>query len=145
MAKRPASKAVKAKVGKYRRKTAAYAVLVAAVVAWIVLSFTVWGNPSPEDRCEEFIRALNARDHDAFMALILPERKEQGESLFWDIVDKLGEQGKIPEANLQVYEINNYEARGSVTGEGISLEITLENREGSWYINPGVGLTMFSL
>lgn len=138
------SSTVESKMRRFRWKMLVYGLLVVGVVAWIVLSFTVWGNPSPKKQCSRLIEAVNARDEAGFMELILPGAKDLGRQRYGEITRLLGEGGKIEGAELKVDVLDNYDARGYITSEKIEFIIALENHKGTWYINPSREVTVIS-
>lgn len=144
------SKVVGKKVREFRIRLLVYAVIVAVVLVWIILSFTVWGNPSPGELSQQLLEALNRRDQSAFIALIVPESREAGAMLYNDGVKYLGEKGEYADIGFKVDEIDEYDAiayvqSGSINGGsggtvGLSpssnLVIVMENHKGKWYVNP---------
>ena len=138
------SKAVETKVRHFRWKMVVYIALVAAIVAWIALSFTVWGNPSPTKQCNKLIAAVNARDEAAFMDLVLPGSESLGRERYLEITRFLGEGGEIEGTALKVDVLDNYEARGYLATDTIELIIALQNHKGTWYVDPSREVTVFT-
>ncbi|MFW6113669.1 MAG: zinc-ribbon domain-containing protein [Actinomycetota bacterium] len=146
-----ASEIVRRKVHRFRWKIATYSAVLILVLAWMVLSFTLWGNPSAGDKSISLLNALNDRDHESFMELILPENESTGEELYDDTVYFLGESGEYVDVDLEVTENSAYAAHTYLVGgriefgsTGRTLElgsennmvISLENRKGRWYVDP---------
>lgn len=145
------SETIETRARKFRWKTALIAGLVAIVVAWIVLSFTMWGNPTPADRSMQLIQALNDRDFESFNEVILPEKRADSEELYDDFVYFLGTGGTFTDIELDVVQDDAYDARSHVVGgkvllrgsaepvditEADNLIIILENHKGTWYVKP---------
>jgi len=145
------SKVMDKKLKRFRLKLVVYGLFLAMVAAWLVVSFTVWGNPSPGKRSMQLIEALNNRDLESFEALILPEARAEGEKLYQDTAYFLGEKGKYVNLKLDVSQANDYDARsfpesGSIEFSGTrpsisisgsdKLVIVLESHKGKWYVNP---------
>ena len=145
------SKVVEEKVKKFRGKLIIYGFILAVVVAWLVVSFTVFGNPSPGETSMQMIEAINARDLERFSELILPGNRGEGERLYKETVYYLGENGRYANLRLDVAQDDNYDARSYVEGGSIelggstpamtlrrsdNLVIILENHKGKWYVNP---------
>jgi len=151
LAKPHTSEAIESRVRQFRWKTALIAGLIAIVVLWIVLSFTVWGNPTPGDRSMQLIHALNDRDFESFNEVIIPDRRTDSEKLYDDFIYFLGTDGTFTDIKLDVIQDNEYDARSHVVGgkvlmrgssepvditEADNLIIILENHKGTWYVVP---------
>jgi uncharacterized membrane protein YvbJ len=144
------SKVVEAKVKKFRVKLMIYGALIAIIIIWLVLSFTVWGNPSPAKRSMQLFDAVNSRNEEAFVGLFEEKNADTAKRLYADIVSYLGESGRYENIKLEVEVANVYEAASFVesgnivTGGGSTrsissadnLMINLENHSGRWYIVP---------
>ncbi|OFW68993.1 MAG: hypothetical protein A2V52_02430 [Actinobacteria bacterium RBG_19FT_COMBO_54_7] len=131
-------------------KLAIYGVLALGLAVWLVLSLTLWCNPSPGKQAAKLIQALNSRDSSAFTQLVLPEAQIQGEALYKEIIVTLGSDGRFENVGFSVSQTDNYTARASISGGNITsgiygpidlgqfqnLVLVLENQQGKWYINP---------
>jgi uncharacterized membrane protein YvbJ len=148
---RPAvSRVVETKMKRFRVKLIIFGVIIAVIIIWLVLSFTVWGNPSPAKRSMQLFDAVNARNEEAFIGLFEEKNGATAERLYADIVFYLGENGRYENIKLEVEVANAYDAASFVengnivTGGGSTrsissadnLIITLENHGGRWYIVP---------
>lgn len=146
---RPAvSKVVVAKVHRFRVKITIYSIVIAIIVAWLILSFTVWGNPSPGERAMQLIDAVNARNEEAFLDLFQEISRPAAEDIYARLVSYLGSTGRYDDVKLEVDRDNNYDAISHIesctiqTGGGSlrsvsrsdNLMIVMENRKGKWYI-----------
>jgi hypothetical protein len=151
LAKPHTSEAIETRARRFRWKTALIAGLVAIVVAWIVLSFTVWSNPTPGDRSMQLIQALNDRDFESFDEVIIPAQRAGSEKLYDDFVYFLGTDGTFTDIKLDVVQDDAYDARSHIVGgkvllrgssepvditEADNLIIILENNKGTWYVVP---------
>lgn len=137
---------VRKRVRRYTLRMAVYGAILAALVAWFVLSLTVWSNPQPVKRASQIIDALNAWEEGRFVSLFLPSDAQGAERIFREVSDYLGRGGSYHDLRLRVDQEDNYTARvviesGSIrfaNGEtraieaGDSLVIRLENRKGKW-------------
>lgn len=145
----PVRMEVRRKVRAFRFKMVGYGFLLAAFSAWLILSFTVWGNPSPGRRAMQYIEALNRRDAVAAQELVLPSKHSEGERLYRDLVYYLGDTGRFENVEFEVMEQDVYSSqaylvRGSIVigtenraiAEEDGLVIYLQNRGGKWYIDP---------
>jgi hypothetical protein len=136
---------------KFRWKTALFAGLAVLVLLWIVLSFTVWGNPTPEDRSMQLIQALNDRDFESFSDVIDPNERAESEDLYNDYLFYLGTSGNFSDVKFDVSQENDYDARSHIVSgtvllrgasqpvgitEADNLIIILENHKGVWYVEP---------
>ena len=144
------SKVVETKVKRFRERLVIYGVIVAAIVIWLVLSFTVWGNPSPSKRSMQLFDAVNTRDTEAFMELFEEEDRIAAEDIYGDITSYLGASGEYQDIRLDVevadaYSAASYVEGGNITRSGGSsigistadnLVIMLENHGGKWYVVP---------
>jgi len=144
------SKVVKTKVKRFRLRLAVYGAIVAAVVIWLVLSFTVWGNPSAAKRSMQLIDAVNARNSEAFVGLFEEKHRPAAEVLYNDLTSYLGANGEYEGVKLDVevasvYDAASYLESGTIArGGGSSVSISgsdnlviiLENHNGRWYVVP---------
>lgn len=143
------SKVVETKVKKWRIKLAVYGMIIAVIIIWLVLSFTVWGNPSPAKRSMQLFDVLNARDQEAFVGLFEDKYRSVAEQLYNDVVIYLGTGGRYENIKLDVVEATVYDAASYVESGNIvtggssvsissmdNLVITLENHYGKWYVVP---------
>lgn len=151
------STVIASKKRKLQLKTVLLTGLAAMVLLWIVLSFTVWGNPTPGDRTMQFIETINQRDMESFSEVITPESRSRAEDLYYDIVYYLGNGGALSHIKLEVVQDNNYDARSYIVEGSVSLEdssepisitrddnlvVILKNHKGTWYVDPqGTDLT----
>ncbi len=146
---RPAvSKAVKTKVKRFRVRLIVYGVIAVAIAAWLVLSFTVWANPSPGERSMQLFEAINAGDSDAFVALFGENERSAAEDLYGDIASYLGPGGRYENIQLDVVAADAYDAASYVEGGSIAkgggtaiaisasdnMMIKLENHAGRWFV-----------
>jgi hypothetical protein len=151
LAKPHTSEVIESRARRFRWKTALIAGLLVIVVVWIVLSFTVLGNPTPGDRSMQLIEALNNRDFESFNEIIIPDRRADSEKLYDDFIYFLGTDGTFTDIKLDVVQDNQYDARSHVVGgkvlmrgssepvditEADNLIIILENHKGTWYVIP---------
>lgn len=141
------SKAAQKKMAVFRVKVAVVAVLVAAAVAWVVLSLTVWANPTPSKVSSRLIEALNERRRADFTALFPEEERASAGLMYDEITEALGAEGRYREVKFRVEKPDNYTAYchlegGSVILSGGSavniqpsqkLVVYLENHGGKWY------------
>lgn len=137
---------VRERVRRYSLRMAVYGGLLAALVAWFVLSLTVWSNPQPAKRASQIIDALNAWEEERFVSLFHPSDAQGAERIFQEVSDYLGRGASFRDLKLRVDQEDNYTARvviesGTIrfaNGEtrtieaGDSLGIRLENRKGKW-------------
>jgi len=144
------SKVVVGKVRKFRVKMLIVGLIVASIVAWLVLSFTVWGNPSPGKVSGRLIDAVNARDEEAFLDLFQEENRPAAGDLYATVSSYMGSLGRFENVKLEVDERNNYDAiayiesadvvSGSGSTRSISrsdnLMVVMENHKGRWYVEP---------
>lgn len=146
---RPAlSEAVERKVRRFRWKVFAYLTMIAALVIWLVLSLTLWSNPSPHKVCNRLLDAANRRDAEAFTQLFTPSDRGLAEDIYGDLILYLGTGGRFSGVSVRADRLDAYGARcylegGSIeTGTGSTVEIepgdnlvvSMENREGRWYV-----------
>lgn len=144
------SEKVVSKLRRFRLRMAFYAVIVAAIVTWLVLSFTVWGNPSAGERSMQFIGALNDRNPDVFITLFEERNRAAAEDIYARTVSYLGGGGRYEKVKLDVEKQSEYNAvsfiaSATLTSDGSSREVSrsdnlmivLENHEGRWYVVPG--------
>lgn len=146
---RPAvSKVVESKMRQWRTKLVIYGLIAVAIIVWLVLSFTLWGNPSPAKRSQQLFDTVNARNEESFTDLFQPKEKDAAARLYDDIVFYLGEGGRYENVKLDVEVANAYDAASFVISGDIvtaggssraigsedNLMITLENHGGRWYI-----------
>ena len=138
------------KLHKYRVKLVIYGVIVAIIIAWLVLSFTLWGNPDPGERTMQLIDAVNARDEDAFLDLFQEQDREAAQGIYIRTVSFLGDTGSYFDIKLDVVQENNYDAvsyieSGTVQSGGgydrslsrsDNLLVVMENHKGVWYVIP---------
>ena len=144
------SKVVEKKVRRFRWKMIAYTVLLVAIITWLVLSFTLWGNPSPSQVSMRLIKAANERDPDAFTELFQEQNRVSAQDMYTRVITYLGSSGRFNDIRLEVDQASSYEAysyieSGNITTAGGSsvsvsrsdnLIITLESRGGAWYVSP---------
>lgn len=144
------SEMVVSKLRRFRIKMAVYTVIIGAIVAWLILSFTVWGNPSAGERSMQFIGALNDRNPDAFVALFEERNRAAAEEIYARTVSYLGSGGRYEKVELDVEKQSDYDAvsfiaSATLRADGSSREISrsddlmivMENHEGRWYVVPG--------
>lgn len=138
--------AARERIRYFRIRATIYGILVAALVAWFVLSLTVWGNPQPGKRASQVIEALNSGEEQRFVSLFLPSEADGAERMFQEIYDYLGGGGGFRDVRFRVEQEDNYTARVLLEGGTIhfasgevraidpsdSLVIHLENRGGKW-------------
>lgn len=143
------SKVVETKVRRFRWKLISYGVIIVIILAWVVFSFTIWGNPSPSEVSMRLIEAANDKDPDAFASLFQEQNQAIAQDMYTRITTYLGG-GRYNDIRLDVDQTNNYDTRSYVergtitTGSGTSINvsrsdnliITLENRGGIWYVAP---------
>jgi hypothetical protein len=128
---------------------AVYTAVLAIIIIMLVLSFTVWGNPSPEKRSMLLIDAVNARDMEAFVGQFREGDRQAAEDLYGRIISYLGSSGKYVDIGLETERPSNYEAysyldSGFIETGGAEREVSradnlliaLENRGGIWYVVP---------
>jgi hypothetical protein len=144
------SSVVASKMRRLYLRLAIYGVLVIGVIAWLALSLTIWGNPSPSKQSSKLIQALNERNTAAFSALVLPEEKTQAQRLYDNIVVALGDDGQFENVTFSVTQPDNYTAQASIIGGTITpsiygpidlaqqstLVLVFENHRGKWYFEP---------
>jgi len=143
------SKVVADKVMRFRLKMAIYGIIIALLIAWLVLSVTLWGNPSLGKTSMQLIDAVNARDPETFVHLFLEQNQAAAEDLYASIISYIGSSGKYEDITLDVDQPDNYDAYSYLDGGTISasasatsisrsdnLKIALENRGGKWYVTP---------
>lgn len=142
---------VEAKVRRFRTRMGILTFLVLAVIAWLVLSFTVWGNPSPGKRAAQLIGAINEREAASFTALFPEQEKSSAESLFARVEDYLGADGEFRDVKFRVDKKDRYTAyvylqegtiiQGGGTSRTLSaddrLVVYLENIGGKWRVKVG--------
>ncbi len=142
------SKVVETKVRRFRIRLAVYGLVVLLIAAWLVLSFTVWGNPSPGRVSSRLIEAINARDPDAFVELFKEKDRAVAEDLYARITSYIGSSGRYENIKLDVDKPNNYDAYSYIDSGNIAagaggsisisrsdnLMITLYNQGGRWYV-----------
>lgn len=144
------SRGVETKVKRFRERLIIYGVIVTAIIVWLVLSFTVWGNPSPGEKSMQLFDAVNSRDAEAFIELFEEEDRIAAEDIYSDVASYLGASGEYEGIKLDVevadaYSAASYIEGGNITTDsgssvGISttdnLVIMLENQGGKWYVVP---------
>ncbi len=142
------SAAVEKKVRRFRWKMLIYGVAMAAAVAWLALSLTVWANPSPGEVCERLLQAANDRDAEAFTALFSPQDREAAAEMYSNVSLYMGAAGRYKGVSVRSDKLDVYNARcyleGGIieSGTGSSVEVSpgdnltvsLENRGGRWYV-----------
>ncbi|MBN2026225.1 MAG: zinc ribbon domain-containing protein [Actinobacteria bacterium] len=144
------SKVVETKVKKWRVRLAIYGVIILLVVIWLVLSFTMWGNPSPGKASTQLLDTINARNQEGFVALFEDKYKDTATNLYEQIVTYLGTGGRYENIDMDVVEASVYDAASYIESGNIvigggssvsissldNLVITLENHYGKWYVVP---------
>jgi hypothetical protein len=139
------------KIKKYRVSMAIYGMLLLALILWLALSFTVWGNPSPGKRASQIVSAVNSRDGEAFASLFAAQERSSAESLYARITDYIGTTGEFRDVRFRVEEKDPYTAHAYVKSGtvvlsgGASREITsedglvvsFEKRDGKWVAKVG--------
>ncbi len=143
------------RVKRLRLRWAVYVALAASLVAWLVLSFTVWGNPSPAKRARQLIDALNAKDKALFVSLFPEAQEGDAERLYQEAVGFLGQGGGYQKVSLKVEQHDPYEAwvyleGGTVTSSDGTKEdidpsdglvVHLQSYGGKWRVHaPGTDL-----
>jgi len=127
-----------------------YSLLTLGFIAWLTMSLTVWGNPSPAKQSSKLIQSLNARNASDFDQLVLSDAQSQGQLFFNDILVALGNDGKFENVTFNVSQSDDYTYRASITGGNITsgiygptdlgqyqnLVLVFENHKGKWYLNP---------
>lgn len=98
------------KIRKYRLSMTIYGALLLAVIVWLVLSFTVWGNPSPGKRASRLIDAINNHDGDAFASLFAAQERSSAESLFAEITEYMGTSGEFRNVSFRTEKKDEYTA-----------------------------------
>lgn len=145
-----ASKVVESKMRRLYIRLGIYGFMALGAIVWLVLSLTVWGNPSPEKQAARLLEAVNARNKAAFDELILPENQPAGEVLYKEVILVLGNDGRFEDVTFDVVQDDNYTARASIIGGVITssiygridlgetkkLVLVMENHKGKWYFNP---------
>lgn len=133
-------------IKRFRLRMAVYGVAVIALLAWFILSLTVWGNPRPGTRAAQIVKALNSGNEQEFTSLFLESDRMQAERLFREVSDYLGDGGTFRELSYRVEQDDPYAARVYLEGGTISfadggvssidpadgLVIYLENHKGKW-------------
>ncbi|MDY6794275.1 MAG: zinc ribbon domain-containing protein [Actinomycetota bacterium] len=145
------SQEVKKKVQRFRLKMAIYIIIIVIIVTWLILSFTLWGNPSAGDNSVKLLETLNSRNRESFVELSPPEMAGMAEDLYDKAIIYLGSSGKYLDIKLEVTEGDAYSARSKLVGgsidfgsggrsweidSGNNLVITLQNHGGKWYVDP---------
>jgi hypothetical protein len=143
-----ASKSVESRIRSYYWKLVIYGAIILAVIAWLVLSLTVWGTVSPEKRSTRLMEAINARDLGGFLDNFMQQDRSAAEDLYDEVVAYLGSSGSYEDISLDVDEGDVYTARAYATGGVIHsasgsenldsssrLCIMLENHNGVWYVD----------
>ncbi len=145
-----ASRIVERKMRRLYIRLGIYGLLTLGFIAWLIMSLTVWGNPSPVKQSSKLIQSLNARNASDFEQLVLSDAQSQGQLFFNDILVALGNDGKFENVTFNVSQSDNYTARASITGGNITsgiygpidlgqhqnLVLVFENHKGKWYLNP---------
>jgi hypothetical protein len=138
------------KLRKYRIKLTIYGVIIAIIVAWLVLSFTVWGNPDPGERAMKLLGAANSRDEGAFVDQFQEQDSDAAMSMYSRVVSYLGDTGSYSDIKLDIAQENSYDAvayleSGTVQAGGgynrnlsrsDGLMVVMENHKGVWYVDP---------
>lgn len=138
--------AARERIRHFRIRMAIYIAFAAVLVAWFVLSLTVWGNPQPGKRAFQIIEAINAQDEGRFVSLFHPTSASGAERIFDEVSDYLGGGGSFLDLELRVEQEDPYTARvflekGNIrfaNGEVMTIEpsdglvIRMENRGGKW-------------
>jgi hypothetical protein len=123
-----------------------YGIIILIIVIWLVLSFTIWGNPSAGERAMQLLEAANARDKEAFVACFQTQSLSAAGEMYERVASYLGG-GSYDDIGFYVDQPNEYDAyayldSGSVQtagGEIVSLSrsnnlvIYLESHEGRWW------------
>jgi uncharacterized membrane protein YvbJ len=144
------SKVVESKVRRFRWRLIIYSTVIAIIVIWLVLSFTLWGNPSAGEVSRRLIDAANKRDPAAFVSLFQEQNEALAQDMYSRITTYLGSSGEYQDIDLNVEQPNNYSAYtylvgGTITTAGgatvtvdrsQNMIISLENRGGVWYVMP---------
>jgi hypothetical protein len=144
------SKVVQDKVRKFRSKMVVYGIIIVLIIAWLVLSFTVWGNPSPGARSNQLIDAINNRNPDAYLSLFQEKDIASAKVMYSELEAYLGGAGSYTGVKLKVDQPDVYDARSYLEGgtielmSGRSISITradnlmivLENHGGKWFVVP---------
>ncbi len=144
------SKVVVSKVRRFRLKLAVYGTIVALIIIWLVLSLTLWGNPSPGKRASQFIDAVNDREEEVFTGLFQEKDRTAAESLYDRIMAYLASRGTYEGLELKLFQQSEYDAvsyidAGTIQNGGGSpreitssdnLMIVMENHKGAWYVVP---------
>ncbi len=141
---------VTSRVHRYRVKMLVLVLVVAAIVFWLVLSFTVWGNPSPGEVSEGLLDAANARDREAFIALFEEMNRPAAGELYAALTARMGARGRYENVEFDVVVNNDYDAvaylesADLVSGDDSkrpvtrsdNLMVVMENHGGRWYVVP---------
>ena len=142
------SQVVMKKVRRFQARIAIYAVIVGLIAIWLILSFTVWGNPSPSQRAAQLVDAVNAGDEQAFLDLFREEDRPAAEDIYSRTAAFLGGSGSY-DVEMEVDIQDNYSAvsyveNGTIQAAGGTIEVArsdnlmifMENHKGRWYIIP---------
>lgn len=143
--------AAKERIRHFRLRAFLSAAVVALVVAWFVLSLTVWGNPQPGQRAAQILEALNSREEERFVSLFLASDSLGAERLYREASEYLGGGGSFQDIRFRVKQSDPYGADVYLEGGSIrfpggetrsidpsdGLVIHLENRGGKWLASVG--------
>jgi hypothetical protein len=138
-------KTINEKLKKHRLNVVIYVSIIFALTLWLVLSLTIWGNPSPGEKSMQLIDSINAKSLEGFNKVILPDKQSAGEDLYRSVVFFLGDNGSYSDINFDIEQDDVYTTRAYIKSgdvKGMSLDrsdnlvIILENKNGVWYVNP---------
>jgi len=138
--------AARERIRHFRVRLAVYILLAAAVVVWLALSLTVWGNPQPGRRASQIVEALNAGEEERFVSFFKPSDAWGAREMFEELRDYLGGGGSFQDLKFRLDQEDPYTARVYIEGGTIhfadgdvraiepsdGLVIRLENRGGKW-------------
>lgn len=137
--------AARERIRRFRVRQSVYVFLAAAVVAWLALSLTVWGNPQPGKRASQIMEALNAGDEERFVSLFQTSDAWGAREMFEEIRGYLAG-GSFRDLKFRLEQEDPYAARVYIEGGAVhfadgdvraiepsdGLVILLENRGGKW-------------
>lgn len=127
-----------------------YGLLVASLTAWLGLSLTLWGNPSPLDRSKALLQAIAKADDVGFLNCLLEEDRIKGQELWKEVQSHYGPGVVFANPLFRVESDDGYEAviiltgakleGGKLAGKEVSerdnVRLFWVNRRGSWYLDP---------
>lgn len=127
-----------------------YGGILLVLAVTLLLSVTIWGNPTPTEVASGFMQALNDKDAEAMKEYVYLPQDTGVDAAINELLRRIGPEGSFNNLTYSSTETNYYSATADLTGgtfspggTGLDVEIDpsrklyigLENHEGHWYVN----------